>query len=121
MKAQGAHEHGGNEQEIKNLSGNLSQFTDRRSKVTTFNYDGLNRRTFAGFGTVAGPAYESTLSYSYDAGNRLKQVVDSTGGTITRTYDDFDRLTSDGTPQGTVIYTYDNAGRRATLTVPGQS
>ena len=47
--------------------------------------------------------------------------MDSITGTITRGYDGLDRLTSDATPQGTVTYTYDNAGRRASLTVPGQS
>jgi len=98
----------------------VTQFTDRRGKVTTFSYDGLNRRTFAGFGTQAGPIYESTVTYSYDAGNRLTQAVDSVTGTITRGYDNLNRLTSESTPQGTVSYTYDNAGRRATMTVAGQ-
>jgi RHS repeat-associated protein len=40
--------------------------------------------------------------------------------TITRTYDGLDRLTQEVTPQGTVNYTYDNASRRATMTVVGQ-
>src|SRR5262249_25082503 len=53
--------------------------------------------------------------------NRVTQIVDSISGTITRGYDGLDHLTSDATPQGTVGYTYDNAGRRASLTVPGQS
>ena len=41
--------------------------------------------------------------------------------TITRTYDDLDRLTQEVTAQGTVNYTYDNASRRATMTVVGQT
>ncbi len=49
------------------------------------------------------------------------QIVDSANGTITRTYDDFDRLTEETTPQGTVNYTYDADGRRATMTVAGQT
>ncbi len=103
-------------------NGNLVQFTDRRGKVAVFSYDSLNRITFAGYGMTAGPTYESTVNYTtYDAGNRLKQVVDSVSGTITRGFDGLDRLTSDATPQGTVSYTYDNAGRRASLTVPGQA
>jgi YD repeat-containing protein len=52
-------------------NGNLTQFTDRRGVVTTYTYDPLNRLTFAGFGTQSGPTYESTINYSYDAGNRL--------------------------------------------------
>ena len=103
------------------MNGNLTQFTDRRGKITTYTYDNLNRRTFAGFGTQAGPTYESTINYTWDAGNRLTQIVDSVTGTITRSYDGLDRLTSEQTPQGTVSYTYDAAGRRQTTTVAGQT
>lgn len=103
------------------LAGNLTQFTDRRGEVSVYNYDGLNRLIFAGYGMTAGPTYESTTTNTYDAGNRLTQSVDSVGGTATRGYDLLDRLTSETTPQGAVGYTYDNAGRRATLTVPGQT
>jgi YD repeat-containing protein len=46
--------------------------------------------------------------------------VDSIAGTITRAYDGLNQLTSEATPQGTVGYTYDNGGRRQTMTVPGQ-
>jgi YD repeat-containing protein len=46
--------------------------------------------------------------------------VDSAGGTITRAYDDLDRLTSETTPQGSVSYGYDAAGRRTSMTVAGQ-
>ena len=94
---------------------------DRRGKVTTYTYDNLNRQTFAGFGTQAGPTYESTITYTFDAGNRLTKAVDSVTGTITRGYDGLDRLTSETTPQGTVSYTYDAASRRQTSTVTGQT
>ena len=60
------------------------------------------------------------MTYTYDGGNRLTQIVDSASGTITRGYDGLDRLTSETTPQGSVSYTYDNANRRATMTVTGQ-
>jgi RHS repeat-associated protein len=102
-------------------NGNLTQFTDRRGKVTTYTYDNLNRRIFAGFGTQAGPTYESTINYTWDGGNRLTNLVDSVTGTITRGYDGLDRLTSEQTPQGTVSYTYDAASRRQTMTVAGQT
>ncbi len=102
-------------------NGNLVQFTDRRNKVTTFQYDNVNRRIFAGFGAQAGPTYDSTISYSYDAGNRLIQAVDSISGTITRSYDGLDRLTSEVSPQGSVSYAYDDAGRRTSMSVSGQT
>jgi len=79
----------------------------------------LNRRTKATFqdGT--------STNYTYDGGNRITQVQEKNAGgtvtdTITRVYDGLDRLTQEVTAQGTVNYTYDNASRRATMTVVGQ-
>jgi YD repeat-containing protein len=100
--------------------GNLTSFTDRRGKVATYQYDGINRRTFAGYGTLPGPTYESTVNYTYDGGNRLSRVVDSTSGTITPVFDGLDRLTTETTPQGVVTYQYDNDSRLQTATVTGQ-
>jgi RHS repeat-associated protein len=100
---------------------NLTSFTDRRGKVTTYQYDGISRLTFAGFGTQAGPTYESTINYTYDGGNRLSKIVDSTSGTITPVFDGLDRLTSETTPQGSVSYAYDNDNRLTTAAVAGQT
>ena len=101
--------------------GNLTSCTDRRGKVTTYQYDGISRRSFAGYGTLPGPTYESTITYTYDGGNRLSKVVDSTSGTITPVFDGLDRLTSETTPQGSVSYQYDNDSNLKTATVTGQS
>jgi YD repeat-containing protein len=51
----------------------------------------------------------------------VTKAVDSIAGTISRQYNGLDRLTQEVTPQGTVNYTYDNAGRRSTMQVVGQS
>ena len=99
--------------------GNLTSFTDRRGKPTTYQYDGINRSTFAGFGTA--PTYESTINYTYDGGNRLSKVVDSSSGTITPVFDGLNRLTSETTPQGSVAYTYDNDSHLKTAQVTGQT
>ncbi len=101
------------------FNGNLTSHTDRRGKVTAYKYDALNRRWFAGFGQ-SGSNYESTINYTWDAGNRLTQAVDSIAGTITRVPDPLDRLMSETTPQGSISYTYDNANRRQTMQVAGQ-
>ncbi len=100
-------------------NGNLATVTDRKSQVTTSTYDLLNRKTKATYqdGT--------STNYTYDAGNRVTQVQEKNSGgtvtaTITRAYDGLDRLTQEVTAQGTVTYTYDNASRRATMTVAGQ-
>ena len=86
-----------------------------RGGNTSFSDDGLDRLTQIQYADL------STTAYTYDAGNRVTQIVDSVSGTITRGFDGLDRLTSETTPQGTVSYTYDNAGRRASMTVQGQS
>jgi len=44
----------------------------------------------------------STITYTWDAGNALRQLTDSQAGTITRTYDLLDRLTQETTPQGSI-------------------
>jgi YD repeat-containing protein len=87
---------------------NLTQQTDRHGKVTVYQYDGLNRPTFAGFG-YSGTCYESSIGYTWDGGDRLTAATDSIAGTIARTYDGLDNLTDEQTPQGEVSHTYDNA------------
>jgi RHS repeat-associated protein len=112
----------GNSESYKyDLNGNLIQFTDRRGKVATYTYDAVNRRIFAGFGSQPGPPYESTISYSYDAVDRLIQAADLVTGTIYRTYDGLNRLTSEVSSRGSVSYTYDAAGRRTNMSVSGQT
>jgi RHS repeat-associated protein len=101
-------------------AGNLTKFTDLRGKVTTYTYDNLDRLNFTGFGTT-GTSYESTTTYSFDGADRVTGIVDSISGTITQAYDNFDRLTSETTPQGVVSYTYDSANRRTGMTVAGQT
>lgn len=98
---------------------NLTSHIDRRGKVTAFQYDALNRRTFVGFGQ-SGSNYESTINYTWDAGNRMTQAADSIAGTITRVPDVLNRLTSETTPQGSISYSYDNSNRRQTMQVAGQ-
>ena len=104
------------------LDGLLTSSTDRKAQVATVTHDALHRRTFIGFDTTgAPPAYASTVTTTYDAGDRVTEIVDSGAGTITRSYDLSDRLTQEETPEGTIDYTYDDAGRRSTMTVDGQT
>lgn len=59
---------------------NLVSFADSRGVVSNLKYDGLNRRTFAGFGVagnaIQGTTYQSSISYAWDRGNRLTQAAD---------------------------------------------
>lgn len=61
------------------------------------------------------------ITHHNELPNRLTEIDDSANGIITRSYDNFDRLTEETTAQGTVDYTYDADGRRATMTVTGQT
>lgn len=62
------------------------------------------------------------MTYAYDSGNRLTTITDSPSNrSITRTYDNLDRLRTETTPEGTITYTYDAADRRATMTVQGST
>jgi RHS repeat-associated protein len=123
------------DQYVYDLLGNLTQVTDRRGNITLSSYDKLNRRSCVAFVATSGddpctPAhtYESKIAYTWDKGDRLPQVMDSTSGTsstITRGYDDLDRLTSETTPltspSTAVTYGYDAASRRTSLTVNSQA
>ncbi len=114
-------------------SGNLIFYKDRRGVITDFTYDGLNRRTCAGFRRsgaqpscgLTGP-YESVITYSYDAGSRLASTLDTAlGGYNSRAYDDLDNLTSEqeqlgGSTSGYLSYTYDSASRRMSMAANGQ-
>jgi YD repeat-containing protein len=86
---------------VYDLNGNLTSWTDRKGQVTTYQYDALDRQTFVGFGTTGNPAtYASTITTTYDAGDRATDIVDSVAGTIERTYDLLDRLTEESRPKG---------------------
>lgn len=104
---------------------NLIQATERNGKIRTFTYDALNRRKTAEYGrSISGSTLtppDATVTYTWDAGNRLTQAVDTQDGTITLGYDALDRFVSENSPRGSVGYTYDAAGRRTKLSIPGQA
>lgn len=103
---------------------NLTQATERTGKISTFTYDALDRLQTAEFGRATAGATltppDATVTYTWDAGNRLTQAVDTQDGTITHGYDTLDRLISETSLRGSVAYAYDAAGRRTKLSIPGQ-
>jgi RHS repeat-associated protein len=105
------------------VSSMLSQVYDRKGQVSGMAYDAMNRRVSIGFGgTVGNPTnFDSTITYTFDGGNRVLQAADTQNGNVLRSYDGLDRLIQEQTPQGIVSYTYDSGGRRLTMTVAGQS
>ncbi len=115
-------------------NGNLREHKDRRGFHADFAYDGLNRRTCAGFGRPSGPpadcitttSYESKIRYTYDAADRLTVIEDfrppgSLASAVARVFDGLDNLTVDWQPQGVVQYHYDAASRRIDMTAGSQA
>ncbi len=83
----------------------------RAGTTMSFGYDAVGNRTSRADHNGAG------TTYAYDVLNRLTGIM-YTGSTqyATYGYDDLSRLTSAVNQNGTVAFTYDNRGRRATET-----
>ena len=100
---------------------NLTQRTDRKSQVSAFQYDLLNRMTQATWHDG------SQTRYTFDAAQRITQAQEFAAGnptalqTITRSYDNLDRLTQEQSGLGTVSYGWNNIDQRTSLTLPGQA
>ncbi len=72
----------------------------------------------------------SNIQYTYDLAGRVTGINDTISGVITYTYNDFgcsncsgrgiNRIAEESTALQTVDYTYDEVGRRVTMTVAGQ-
>jgi RHS repeat-associated protein len=109
--------------------GNVTSYTDKRGLTTTYTYDKLYRLTEVQYNSSKNTSFpQTTVTYSYDGANRVTQMVDTGGGspsspgnTQTFVHDGLDRVTSWTSPEGTVNYTYDQAGRRLTMKAGGQA
>ncbi|HEX5182072.1 MAG TPA: RHS repeat-associated core domain-containing protein [Allosphingosinicella sp.] len=124
-------------------NGLVSTVTDANGNLTTYGYDGDDRRTTTYFPspTTAGTSnmsdYEqltldangnatarrlrdgNTIGYTYDALNRVTfKNLPGTEPDVTYTYDNLDRLTGASQTGNSLSYTYDALGRRLTETGP---
>jgi YD repeat-containing protein len=80
------------------LVGHRTTWTDRKGQVTAYSYDRQDRPRLVEFNRT-GTTTDSTIAATWDAGDRLIQVVDSMAGTVLRAFDGLDRLTSETTPR----------------------
>jgi YD repeat-containing protein len=96
------------------LAGNLSRIGDTESGELLMSYDALNRLT-----EVVAP--QGTVSYAYDAiGRRLSRTI--SGGDVTAyTYDKANRLKTVSLQGKTAVYNYDAAGRLTDRLLPNGS
>lgn len=94
--------------------GRVTAYTDRKQQTTQYRYDVLGRPTTTTY------ADGSTQTASYDGGSRLLQLEDSVAGTLSWQYDVFDRVIQAASPEGTIGYEYDAAGRRIGMTAGSQ-
>ncbi len=99
---------------------NLISMTDRKGQTTTYNYDSLNRMTKVTY------ADGSFTAYAHDTTGKVTTITDSISGTISYTYSiansgmPLGKVINETTPLGSISYTYDAIGRRASMTVAGQ-
>lgn len=84
----------------------------RDGSTISYTYDALNRITLKNL-----PGTEPDVSYTYDNLNRVTGAS-QTGNSLSYTYDALGRKLTETGPQGTVTSTYDIAGRRTQLTWP---
>ncbi len=96
--------------------GNLLNTTDRKGQTARFTYDAMNRRTQSTFADGA------IATFTYGLVGRLTQADDTADPhrPIMLAYDALDRLASESTSLGTVVYAYDALGRRTQMIVSGQ-
>ena len=89
--------------------GNLTSWTNRRGQTITYTYNGDNLLT------QKRRSNGSAVTYAYDGHRNLQSVTDAKG-TISFTYDAGDRLKSVTYPNGRFLqYTYDSGGRRSSM------
>ncbi|MBS1868275.1 MAG: RHS repeat protein [Actinobacteria bacterium] len=104
------------------LDGHLVRTTSRRGVTSAYQYDTLGRLRFAGAGAAdaqGNAPYESSVTYTYDAGDQLLSADDTQAGTFGFGYDDFGRITSATTPDSAQTFGYDAADRLASAVVNG--
>ena len=111
--------------EFPTTGDNLKSITDRKGQITTFNqYDPTNRLKKVTFNDG------SNIQYTYDVVGRATTISDSISGNLSYTYNDFgcsscsgrglDRIATETSPLSTINYTYDQDGRRLSMTVSGE-
>ena len=102
---------------LYDAAGNLTQKTDAKSQVFTYTYDALNRLT-----SLNAPGTDDDIAYTYDSclngSGRLCRVSYGpgfpNGSAVHYQYNAFgDRIGHQG-----LLYSYDNAGRVATIDYP---
>ena len=93
--------------EILDDTGNLISKTDKEEKITTYQYDSLNRLT-----NVTNQTSPITqTNYVYDGRNNLLELTDANGSTTWFEYDTNNRLIKETRPMGEeTTYQYDQTG-----------
>jgi len=104
---------------IFNNNGTLQQVTDGNDKVTTYDYDNLQRLTniTQDVNGIDASTANALTQYGYDSADRLTSVTDANSGETTYVYDDLGNLLSQNSPDtGLKTFTHDDAGNIRTQT-----
>jgi RHS repeat-associated protein len=112
-------------------AGRLTQMTDRDGRVINYSFDNANRETGEGWKSAAGATvnvvtygydaagnrtsaadFNGTVTYTFDALNRMSSYEDVFGATLTKSYDGNNNVTlQTDSLGGTLTFVYDNAQR----------
>lgn len=101
------------EQPSYDANGNVTALRLRDAQSIGFTYDNLNRLTFKNL-----PGTEPDVTYAYDLLGRTTSAS-QTGNALSFTYDALSRNLTQVGPLGTITSTWDVAGRRTRLDLPG--
>jgi RHS repeat-associated protein len=104
---------------LYDAAGRVTSVTDRDHRQTTYSYDNDDRKLGETWRDPTGLVVLNTLTFAYDNNGNLTLAADQVGGaaaTVTRGYDERDRLTAESDVIGTALsytltYSYDGADR----------
>ncbi len=103
--------------------GRVIRQIDAKGQVTSFVFDTFGRPSqellYADLADAEAGLPRETITYKYDDLGRLQSVDDTADGLITYQYNTEYNVTSVGSPQGTISYTYDQATGHVTAESTG--
>lgn len=103
---------GGNHAYQYNALGLLAQETNGRNQATVYTYDDAGR-----LDQFTDPV--GTVTYTYDASGNVTAITDENGKTLTRVFDELNRVERYTDEDGhTIQYDYDAAGNLSSMTYP---
>lgn len=101
-----------NKQKVMNANGDVVSATETQGGTILYTYDAAGNLILSNYDGI-------TVSIEYDEWGRKKQLVDSSAGPYSYTYNAFGETLTETTPKGTTTYTYSSTGKVLTKKIEG--